>query len=141
MTRKLLMTLAIVAITLAPSIGIGTAQARGFGGGFGGGGFHGGGFGGRGFCGGYGRGFTAGMVASIRAIMDMAFRRTVTTATDGYSWQRERRNSAGWAELWIFNALHFHPPAGGEYLSAAMPAYPESVSLELPFKLAKTKAE
>src|ERR1700730_11776126 len=34
MTRKLLMTVAIVAIALAPSIGIGTAQARGFGGGF-----------------------------------------------------------------------------------------------------------
>jgi hypothetical protein len=34
MKRKLLMTVAIVAIALAPSIGIGTAQARGFGGGF-----------------------------------------------------------------------------------------------------------
>jgi hypothetical protein len=44
MTRKLLMTLAIVALTLTPSIGIGTVQAHGFGGrGFhGGGGFHGG---------------------------------------------------------------------------------------------------
>jgi hypothetical protein len=31
MTRKLLMTVAIVAIALAPTIGIGTAQARGFG--------------------------------------------------------------------------------------------------------------
>jgi hypothetical protein len=60
MTRKLLMTVAIVAIALAPSIGTGTAQARGFGGGFGGGGFHGGGFGGRGFYGGYGRGFYGG---------------------------------------------------------------------------------
>ncbi len=50
MTRKLLMTVAVVAIALAPSIGIGTAEARG--GGFGGGGFHGGGFGGRGFYGG-----------------------------------------------------------------------------------------
>jgi uncharacterized membrane protein len=89
MTRKLLMTVAIVAIALAPSIGIGTAQARGFGGGFGGGGFHGGGvggrgfygggFGGRGFYGGYGRGFYGGY---IRAIMDMAIPHTVTTATD-----------------------------------------------------------
>ena len=60
MTRKFLMTVAIVAIDLTPSIGIGTAQARGFGGGFGGGGFHGGGFGGRGFYGGYGRGFYGG---------------------------------------------------------------------------------
>src|ERR1700731_1086362 len=61
----------------------------------------------------------------------------------GYSCRRERRSSArnqssaGWAELWIFNALHFHPPVGVEYLSASMPAYPESASLELPFKLAK----
>jgi len=55
MTRKLLLTAAIVARALAPSIGTGTAQARGFfGGGFGGG-FHGG-FG-RGFYGGFGRGF------------------------------------------------------------------------------------
>jgi hypothetical protein len=61
MTRKLLLTAAIVALALTPSIGTGTAQARGFGGGeFGGGfhggfrgGFHGGGFG-RGFYGGYG---------------------------------------------------------------------------------------
>ena len=36
MTRKLLLTAAIVALALAPSIGTGTAQARGFfGGGFG----------------------------------------------------------------------------------------------------------
>jgi hypothetical protein len=82
MTRKFLMTVAIVAIALAPSIGIGPAQAHGFGGGFGGGGFHGGGFGGRGFYGGYGVVFTAGMVASIRATMGMAIPRTVTTATD-----------------------------------------------------------
>src|SRR5205807_396282 len=50
MTRKLLITAAIVAIALAPSIGIGTAQACGFGGDFGG--FHGGEFGGGGFHGG-----------------------------------------------------------------------------------------
>jgi len=55
MTRKLLLTAAIVALAFAPSIGTGTAQTRGFfGGGFGGG-FHGG-FG-RGFYGGFGRGF------------------------------------------------------------------------------------
>jgi hypothetical protein len=67
MTRKLLLTAAIVALALTPSIGTGTAQARGFGGGFGGGfhgggfggGFHGGGFG-RGFYGGFGRGFYGG---------------------------------------------------------------------------------
>ena len=36
MTRKLLLTTAIVALALAPSIGTGTARARGFyGGGFG----------------------------------------------------------------------------------------------------------
>jgi hypothetical protein len=41
MTRKLLLTAAIVALAFAPSIGTGTAQTRGFfGGGFGGG-FHG----------------------------------------------------------------------------------------------------
>jgi hypothetical protein len=63
MIRKLLMTAAIVAIALAPSLGIGTAQAHGFGGGFHGGGFHGGGFHGgygRHFYGGYGRGFYGG---------------------------------------------------------------------------------
>jgi hypothetical protein len=71
MTHKFLMTIAIVAIVLAPSIGIGNAQAHGFGGGFHGGGFHGGGFHGgygrhyyggygRGFYGGYGRGFYGG---------------------------------------------------------------------------------
>jgi hypothetical protein len=50
MTRKLLLTAAIVALALAPSIGTGTAQARGF---------YGGGFG-RGFYGGFGRGFYGG---------------------------------------------------------------------------------
>ena len=66
MTRKFLMTVAIVAIALAPSIGIGTAQAHGFGGGgfhgggFGAHGFYGGGFGGRGFYGGCGRSFYGG---------------------------------------------------------------------------------
>jgi hypothetical protein len=98
MTRKLSKTLAIIVIALAPLIGAGTAEAHGFGGGFGGGGIHGGGFGGHGFYGGYGRGFTAatgvvfmpgtaaaftaGMVASIRATMGMAIPHTVTTATD-----------------------------------------------------------
>ena len=93
MTRKFLMTVAIVAIALAPSIGIGPAQAHGLGGGF-----HGSGFGGHGFYGGYGRGFyggygrgvgagmaaafTAGMAASIRATMGTVIPRTVTTATD-----------------------------------------------------------
>jgi hypothetical protein len=58
MTRKLLLTAAIVALALAPSIGTGTAQARGF---------YGGGYGrvfyggyGRGFYGGFGRGFYGG---------------------------------------------------------------------------------
>ena len=96
MTRKLLMTVAIVAIALAPSIGIGTAQARGFGGGL-----HGGGFGGRGFYGGYGRsfyrgygrGFTAGMVASIRVSMDMVIPHIVTTAIDRV--QLAAQNGAG----------------------------------------------
>jgi hypothetical protein len=58
MTRKLLLTAAIVALTLAPSIGTGTAQARGLSGGGFGGGFHGG-FGG-GFHGGFGGGFHSG---------------------------------------------------------------------------------
>src|ERR1700720_614317 len=58
MTIKLLMTTAIVALVLAPSIGSRTAEAHG--GGFGG--FHGGGFGGRGFHGGgfRDRGFLGG---------------------------------------------------------------------------------
>ena len=51
MTRKLLLTAAIVALSLAPTLGItGTAQAHGF---------YGGGYG-RGFYGGYGRGFYGG---------------------------------------------------------------------------------
>jgi hypothetical protein len=54
MTRKLLMTAAIVAIALTPLISIDAAHAHG--GGFGGGGFHGGGFGGGGFHGGGFRG-------------------------------------------------------------------------------------
>jgi len=60
MTRKLLMTVAVVAIALTPPIGIGTAEAHG--GGFGGGGFHGGGFHGGGFHGGgfHGGGFHGG---------------------------------------------------------------------------------
>jgi hypothetical protein len=82
MTRKLLMAIAIVAIALAPSIGIGTAQARGFDGGFGGGDFHGGGFGGRGFYGGYGRGFYGRYGGFIRVTMDMAIPHIVTTAID-----------------------------------------------------------
>jgi hypothetical protein len=53
MTRKLLLTAAIVALALTPSIGTGTAQARGFGGGGFGGGFHGG-FGGGFHGGGFG---------------------------------------------------------------------------------------
>jgi hypothetical protein len=65
-TRKLLLTAAIVALALAPSIGTGAAEAHGFyGGGFGRG-FHSGfgrgvygGFG-RGFYGGFGRGFYGG---------------------------------------------------------------------------------
>ena len=47
MTRKLLKTVAIVVITLAPLIASGSLEARG--GGFHGGGFHGGGFGRGGF--------------------------------------------------------------------------------------------
>ena len=58
MTRKLLLTAAIVALALAPSISTGTAQARGFYGGGYGRGFYGGY--GRGFYGGYGRGFYGG---------------------------------------------------------------------------------
>jgi hypothetical protein len=52
MTRKLLMSAAVVAIALTPSIGVGTAEARD--GGFHGGGFHGGGFHGAEF---HGKGF------------------------------------------------------------------------------------
>jgi hypothetical protein len=55
MTRKLLMSAAVVAIALVPSIGIGTADARDGGfhaGGFHGVGFHAGGFHHRGFVGG-----------------------------------------------------------------------------------------
>jgi hypothetical protein len=58
MTRKLLMTAAVVAIALMPSIGIGTVEVHSGGsgsGGFHGGGFAGGGFGDRGSFG--GRGF------------------------------------------------------------------------------------
>jgi hypothetical protein len=64
---------------------------------------------------------------------------------EGAAWNgaglERSQSSAVWAGLWIFNAPHFHPPAGAECLSAAMPAYPESASLEPPFKLATTEAE
>jgi hypothetical protein len=63
MTRKLLLTAAIVALALAPSIGSRTAEAHGGGfGGFHGGGFRGGGFGGGSIHGGgfRGRGFLGG---------------------------------------------------------------------------------
>ena len=67
MTRKLLLTAAIVTLALTPSIGTGTAQARGFGGGGLGGGFHGGLEGG--FHGGrFGRGFY-GVVAGAGALL------------------------------------------------------------------------
>ena len=84
MRRKLLLTAAVVAIALAPPIGIGTAEAHG--GGFAGSGFRGGGFRGGGFRGGHFRdhGFLAdenfgatdfGLVVSsvviIQATMDM----------------------------------------------------------------------
>ena len=80
MTRKLLITAAIVAIALAPSIGIGTARpaalveilavftAAGLVVAV--------------FIGGTAAVFTAGMVASIRVIMVTAIPRTATTATD-----------------------------------------------------------
>jgi hypothetical protein len=80
MTRKLLLTAAIVALALAPSIGTGTAQARGF------------------FGGGFGGGFTADSgaasmadsgaafmddsVFSIRAITAMAISPMATIVTD-----------------------------------------------------------
>ena len=81
MTRKLLLTAAIVALALTPSIGTGTAQARGFGGGGFGGGFHGGL--GSGFhAAASGAAFTADTVVSIRAITDMAIPRTAITITD-----------------------------------------------------------
>jgi hypothetical protein len=90
MTRKFLMTVAIVAIALAPSIGIGTAQAHGFGGGFCAADSTAAGLAATVFMadtgvvstGGMAAAFTAGMVASIRATMGMAIPRTVTTATD-----------------------------------------------------------
>jgi hypothetical protein len=59
MTHKLLIAAAIAAISLAPSLGVGSAAARG--GGAGGGGFHGG-FGGGGFRGGFGGGSFRGGV-------------------------------------------------------------------------------
>lgn len=87
MTRKLLMTIAIVALALTPSIGIGTAHAHGFSGGFRGGHFHGGGFRGRGFCGGYG-----GFVHT----MDTATCRTVTTP----STVRPPATDQAWLTAW-----------------------------------------
>jgi hypothetical protein len=105
MTRKLLLTAAIVALALTPSIGTGTAQARGFGGGgFGvaftadlGAAFMAAGSGaaftagsgaaftadsGAAFTADSGAAFTADTVVSIRAITDMAIPRTATTVTD-----------------------------------------------------------
>jgi hypothetical protein len=137
MTRKFLMTVAIVAIALAPSIGIGTAQVHGFDGGFGGGGFHGGGFGGHGFLWRIRAWFLQGVWPRLLRrvwwllsglLWVWLFPVLLLLLLIGCSWRRERRSSATkpkvrrLGELWIFNALHFHPPAGGEYLSVAMPA-------------------
>ena len=72
MTHKLLITAAIVAIAFAPSIGTGTTQARGFGGGFGG----------RGFYGGYGRGLYGGYGGFYPGYYGYGYPRTATTATD-----------------------------------------------------------
>ena len=75
MTRRLLLTAAILALVLAPSIGTGTAQARGF---------YGGGYG-RGFHGGYGRGF-------LRRIRARIVRRV-------------RRFLSGLLRVWLFPVL------------------------------------
>jgi hypothetical protein len=86
--------------------------------------------------------FTVGMVASIRATMDMAIPRTVTTATDRVQLAAcndaalaRNQSSAGWAGLWIFNA---------HISSAYWPDPNTSVRiplLELSLKLATTEAE
>ncbi len=123
MTRKLLMTVAIVAIALAPSIGIGPAQAHGFGGG----GFHGGGFGGHGFYGGHGRGFLRRIRAwFLRRVWPRLLRRVwwflsglwvwlfpvlLLLLLIGYSWRRERRSSGTKPKLRrLGGALDFQCP-------------------------------
>ena len=115
MTRKFLMTVAIVAIALAPSIGIGTAQANGFGGGFHGGGIHGGGihgggfhgggfygggFGGRGFYGGYGRGFLRWLSWFLSGLLWIRlFPILLLLLLIGYSWRPG--TAQGWSEAKI----------------------------------------
>ena len=63
MTRKLLLTAAIVALALTPAV-LTVADS------------------GAAFTAASGAAFTAGMVASTRAITDMAISRTATTVTD-----------------------------------------------------------
>jgi hypothetical protein len=128
MTRKFLTTVAIVAIALAPSIGIGPAQAHGFGGGLAAAASTVAGLAATVFMvgmaavftadtavvstAGVAAAFTVGMVATIRAIMDMAIPHTVTTATDRVqlaAWNgaglERSQSSAGWA-----GALDFQCP-------------------------------
>jgi hypothetical protein len=87
MTRKLLLTAAIVALALAPSIGTETAQARGF------------------TASGTAVAFTAALAAAstadseifIRAITDMVISRTATTVTDRI--QLAACHGAAWSSL------------------------------------------
>jgi hypothetical protein len=122
MTRKFLMTVAIVAIALAEVLAAADSTAAGlaavvFTADMG-----------VVFTAGMAAAFTAGTVASIRATMGMAIPRTVTTATDRV------QLAAGTTQLCheakgppAGGALDFQCPtfsssAGGEYLSVAMPA-------------------
>jgi hypothetical protein len=78
MTRKLLMTVAIVAIALVPSICIGIAQARAFGGGFGGDGST---------AAGMAVVFTAAMVALSGLLWIWQFPILLLLLLIGYSWR------------------------------------------------------
>jgi hypothetical protein len=135
-THRLLITAAIVGIAFAPSIGTGTAHARGSGGGFGGfhgggfgDGFHGGGFGGRGFMAGTAAVFTAGMVAAFTAGMVASIRVIMVTAIPVLLLLLLTRDSWGpnGAALALIKARHFSLlQAWPGYLGAAMPANREA---------------
>jgi hypothetical protein len=80
MTRKLLKTVAIVVIALAPLIAAGSAEAHG--GGFHGGGFHGGGFGRGGLVTGASEATDFGLVSFSEALLPATMAAITLAITD-----------------------------------------------------------
>jgi hypothetical protein len=114
MTRKLLMTAAIVAIALTPLISIDAAQAHG--GGFGGGGFNGGGFHG-GF---HGRGFDG------RGFFNGGLFRRIRWFRPGLLWKWKLLSDRLWCHLLLLITGHLPSKnlvsSGSKLKSPAIPA-------------------